>query len=351
MSDFVILYGSFGLRINEPGSVVQIQPAPVQHNNVAGLCCDLRQIGLTHLASDLVPLALARVIEPDRYEITALAMRIDEHRIHFWTPVNLLTSVDRPNLALVLRHLFQTHHLELNNFECNLHLIDPAVQQVRAWVQTQGRGVSWAGLLPEVMDAIESGQWGLMLQPGNEYTRLAQDVTCLRRLDNDGLLTLARGGRCKKPAWDAPLWSMEQFRPLQDGGWARVASEHLANDLCHFDTAPGVVAAQFCDAPLQVLGEMTLITHRLALESLHTSALLELVLCQINGSTGMSTLAVLRGYAARHPDTDTAADCTRVAKGLAHAFPERFGSQALHHEVFPRFASDQFTGKQLSGVL
>jgi hypothetical protein len=275
MTERFVVVGRWGLRVDESCDDLELVPAIGSVVGAAGLCHDLRGWGIQNVHPETMPMAIVAGDAGGLLSIESLAMRLDAHQIHFWTPPDMPLSVPREALARTLRGLFQAHHLALNNFECNHHPLPARSKAAAFWF-----------LEPDLSPTVVAGEllaWiddrkvpDLMLQPGNEAFRIAGPIHCMATLDRSAILTVQRGGRRKKPAWDSPLWHVERFAMQSGGVWTSDWTiETAASELRPFDATSPLVAATLSPGPLISLASFETVLQRVCIESLQTGALIQ----------------------------------------------------------------------------
>lgn len=361
-SRFVVI-GDWGLRFDEDGEDFRLVSTPDMVIGAAGACGDLRRWGETILAPETMPLAVVAGDEQGFLSIESLAMRVDAHRIHFWTPPGLPVTVRHDALARTLRDLFRSHHLAINNFECNHHPVPDPLQYVLFWsLEPSSSPTVLAGALLESVDDRKLPD--LMLQPGNEAFRFAGPLVAMATLDRTAMLTVQRGGRRKKPSWDSSLWHVEQFRRTSDGVWKRGWTvETAANELRSFDAAPQVVAATLSEAPLFHVGSFDFVQQRVCLESYRTGALVQADIVHFRPAetgTTESTHCIfsLRLVSSRYSreieshqaDLDRIADLFGERLEWLRSRPSRTASEPLPTLLLPRDAKPKSLGELVSGL-
>jgi hypothetical protein len=342
-----VAVGRWGLRVDESCDDLSLVPAPGSAVGAAGACEDLRRWGVQNVGPETMPMAMVAGDAEGLLSIETLAMRLDAHQIHFWTPPEMPVSVSRDALARTLRGLFQTHHLPLNNFECNHHPVPARSESAVFW-----------RLEPDLSPTVLAGEllaWiddrkvpDLMLQPGNEAFRIAGRIHCVATLDRSGILTVQQGGRRKKTAWDSPLWHVERFGLGSGGAWTRDWTiETTASELRPFDAAPPVVAATLSVEPLISVASFETVLQRVCVESLRTGALIQADTAlyrrfDVPVAAPSYKVFSLRLVSSRYPHDcqRLRADLDRIADDIEARFePLRGGSPRSEGEPLPAFLS------------
>lgn len=272
-----VIFGAWGIRHNEPGArgVVVHPIASDADLSLGSVAIDLREHGAANLSAAMSPLALAE-IDGDMVHLRAMLTRQDLHACHFIRRGEL-PSVPIDRLEETVAEVFDSQHIELNNFECCIFPL--AVAQGSA-ICLPTSATNIAVLASDVIAAIDDGRWpGLHLKLGKTIQRFSGIVTVLQNALSGDIVIVRPGTLRKKRGPESTAWRIEVYaRSAGSACFRRAVHEVRDADLAEFDQRPENVAGLVEGGPLVKLGTIRETTTTLVAESGFYGALLEIEL-------------------------------------------------------------------------
>ncbi len=270
-----VVTGPWQIRHHEPSEArVRLHPLDIgSEPSPSSLIVDLRPYGLNNIDPVHAPLAIVRV-DGDGIEIDAMALRQDEHQVHFIRP-GALGGCSAHTLGSTLHALFEKWHLRLNNFEC---CVFPA-SELSAAMHAELQAHHISPVVQGVLDAFGGPErHGFHLQSGSEVQRLHGKITVLASLEETAMIAVKSGARRKKSSFDEIAWHIERFDRAGEGWFRRKTVEPKSLDLPPFDQSPeNIGALQWPEAgPWRRLCAIQENIVRIGIESARSPTLVEL---------------------------------------------------------------------------
>ncbi|CAN7771454.1 hypothetical protein LJR245_007556 [Rhizobium leguminosarum] len=293
-----IVFADWRLRHGQNGGRIRVKKLPenVQLASAQSLVMDLRLFGEENIAETETPVAVVRVLGEMATPI-ALLMRQDEEQVHF-IPRPGARDVHISELEAHLRQLFTSHHLALNNFECNVHeLADPSKYTHSFEISADAMSVA-----RNLTESLRSDIWsGFHLRPGYQFQWFADTVTAFEVLFEQRLVLIGKGSKGRKTQLDDLGWNAEIYRK-STSNWCGEEVPKIRVELRPFDRTPQTVAALLLKSPLRRIGVMSYERIRIEAECAQTSLLVEIdvISCRpVSGNTQRRTYLTLRSHSAR----------------------------------------------------